>query len=151
WALRDSYEGAYERFWDDFRTRVPMSRPDDDELVGTYGVAACFSAADDGTVRLPFDLATGRLVPEVWERWLAWDPVRMVARHADALRGMRAIYIDAGRSDDYHLDLGAEAMRRELAAIGVDDIRFELFDGTHSGIDYRYPLSLTYLAERLSD
>jgi S-formylglutathione hydrolase FrmB len=150
-ALRDSYEGSYERFWDDFRTRVPMSRPDDDELVGTYGVAACFSAADDGTVRLPFDLATGRLVPEVWERWLAWDPVRMVERHADALRGMRAIYIDAGRSDDYHLDLGAEAMRRELAAIGVDDVRFELFDGTHSGIDHRYPLSLTYLAERLSN
>jgi hypothetical protein len=102
-------------------------------------------------VRLPFDVATGRLVPEVWERWLAWDPVRMVERHADALRGMRAIYIDAGRSDDYHLDLGAEAMRRELAAIGVDDVRFELFDGTHSGIDHRYPLSLTYLAERLSN
>ena len=149
-TLRDSYEGSYERFWDDFRSRVPLSRPDDDDLVETYGVAACYSADDDGTVRLPFDLATGRLVPEVWDRWLAWDPVRMVERHGDALRGLRAIYIDAGRSDDYHLDLGAEAMRRELAAIGVDDIHFDLFDGTHSSIDHRYPLSLTYLADRLS-
>jgi hypothetical protein len=101
-------------------------------------------------VRLPFDLSTGRLVPEVWDRWLAWDPVRMVPGHADALRGLRAVYLDAGRHDDYNLDLGAEAMRRELAAIGVDDVRFELFDGTHSAIDYRYPLSLQYLAERLS-
>jgi hypothetical protein len=149
-ALRDTYEGSYPRFWEDFRSRVPMSKPDDDDLVDTYGVAACFSADDDGTVQLPFDVATGRLVPEVWERWLAWDPVRMVAGHADALRGMRAIYLDAGRSDDYNLDLGAEAMRRELLAIGVDDIRFELFDGTHSAIDYRYPISLRYLAERLS-
>ena len=112
-----------------------MSKSDDDELVGTYGVAACFSADEDGTVRLPFDLSTGRLIPEVWERWLAWDPVRMVADHADALRGMRAIYLDAGRRDDYHLDLGAEAMRRELAANGVDDVHFELFDGSHSAID----------------
>jgi S-formylglutathione hydrolase FrmB len=149
-ALRDSYEGSYERFWDDFRSRAPMSRSDDDDLVETYGVAACYSADDDGTVRLPFDLATGRLVPEVWDRWLAWDPVRMVERHADALRGMRAIYIDAGRSDDFNLDLGAEAMRRELAAIGVDDVHFELFDGTHFGIDHRYPLSLRHLADRLS-
>jgi hypothetical protein len=150
-ALRDNYEGSYERFWEDFRSRVPMSRSDDDELVGTYGVAACFSAEDDGTVRLPFDLSTGRLIPAVWERWLAWDPVRMVADHADALRGMRAIYLDAGLRDDFHLDLGAEAMRRELAANGVEDVHFELFDGTHSAIDYRYPISLTYLAQRLSN
>ena len=34
---------------------------------------------------------------DVWQRWLAWDPVRMVGRHADALRGLRAIYIDAGQ------------------------------------------------------
>jgi hypothetical protein len=149
-ALRDHYDGSYERFWEDFRARIPLSQEGDFDLVETYGVAACFSADDDGTVRLPFDLRTGRVVPEVWERWLAWDPVRMVPGHAEALSGLRAIYIDAGRRDDYYLDLGAEAMRRELAAIGVADVSFELFDGTHSGIEYRYPLSLKYLAERLS-
>ena len=86
----------------------------------------------------------------MWARWLAWDPVRMVPRYADALRGLRAIWVDAGKRDQWYLDLGAEAFRRELAAIGVEDVRFELFDGTHSGIDYRYPLSLAYLAERLT-
>ena len=35
-------------------------------------------------------------------------------RHADALRGLRAIYIDAGKRDQYFLDLGAEAFRRAL-------------------------------------
>jgi hypothetical protein len=63
---------------------------------------------------------------------------------------MRAIYIDAGDKDQFFLDLGAEAFRRELEAIGVTDVFFELFDGTHSGIEYRYPLSMRYLAERLS-
>jgi hypothetical protein len=37
-----------------------------------------------------------------------------------------------------------------LAGIGVTDIFFELFDAKHGGIEYRYPLSLRYLAERLA-
>jgi hypothetical protein len=86
----------------------------------------------------------------VWERWLAWDPVRMVSRHADALRSLRAIYIDAGKKDEFYLDLGAEAFRRALAEIGVEDVHFELFDATHMAIEYRYPLGLAYLAERLA-
>jgi hypothetical protein len=63
---------------------------------------------------------------------------------------MRAIYIDCGKRDQFYLDLGAEAFRLELDKIGVNDYFFELFDATHMGIDYRYPLSLRYLAERLS-
>jgi Putative esterase len=149
-TLRDRYDGSYERFWEDFRSRPPMSREDDDHLVMTYGCAACFSAADDGRVLLPFELGSGKLIPELWDRWLAWDPVRMVARYADALRGLRAIYIDAGTRDQWYLDLGAQAMVDELAAIGVTDVGFELFDATHTGIDYRYPSGLRYLVERLA-
>jgi hypothetical protein len=74
----------------------------------------------------------------------------MVATHAEALRNLRAIYLDAGRRDEYYLDLGAEAFRRALHAIGVTDVCFELFDATHSSIEYRYPLAVKYLAERLS-
>jgi hypothetical protein len=62
---------------------------------------------------------------------------------------MRAIYIDAGKRDEFYLDLGAEAFRRELEALGITDVFFELFDGKHGGIEYRYPLALRYLAERL--
>ena len=119
-------------------------------LLNAYAMAACYSADEDGTVRQPFDIATGELVPEVWERWLALDPVRMVPRHADALRSLRAIYIDAGKRDEWFLDLGAEAFRAALAAIGVTDVYFELFDATHMNIGYRYPIALRYLAERLS-
>jgi hypothetical protein len=74
----------------------------------------------------------------------------MVAGHADALRSQQAIYIDAGKRDEFFLDLGAEAFRRELADIGVTDVFFELFDATHMAIEYRYPLGIKYLAERLA-
>ncbi|MEO8289821.1 MAG: alpha/beta hydrolase-fold protein [Gaiellaceae bacterium] len=149
-ALRDEYGGSYERFWEDFRSRPAFSKETDHELLDAWCMAACYSADPDGTVQLPFDPATGELLPKIWERWLAWDPVRMARTHADALRSLKAIYVDAGKRDEFYLDLGAEAFRRALAEIGVTHLHFELFDATHMAIEYRYPLGIKYLAERLS-
>jgi S-formylglutathione hydrolase FrmB len=149
-ALRDDYDGSYERFWEDFRSRPALSKESDGLLLNGWCMAACYSTDPDGTVRLPFDTDTGELDSEVWERWLAWDPVRMAPERAEALRSLQAVYIDAGKKDEYYLDLGAEAFRRALVDIGVTDVHFELFDATHMAIEYRYPLSLAYLAERLA-
>ena len=145
-----SFDGSIERWWEDFRQREPFSHPADATLLGLYGVAACFSAGPDGAPMLPFDPVTGVPVEDVWRRWLAWDPVRMVPEHADALRGLRAIWVDAGRSDEYYLDLGAQAFAAALGSVGVTDVHFELFEGRHGAIAYRYPLSLAYLAQRLA-
>jgi S-formylglutathione hydrolase FrmB len=147
--LRD-YDADIWKWWADFNSRTPFTKKADNVLLITLGCAACFSADDGGTPQLPFDPRTGQLIDERWNRWLAWDPVRMVSSHADALRAARAIWIDAGKSDEWYLDLGAEAMRAELAKIGVSDVQFELFEGTHMAIDYRYPMSLAYLASRLA-
>jgi len=154
-ALRDKYEGSYERFWKSFREeRAAWTDKDDAVVMNTYAMAACYSANEDGTVDLPFDIATGELRPDVWERWLAWDPVRMarLPRHRETLRGMRAVWIDAGKSDEYFLDLGAVAFHREVLAAGTpeENVHFELFAGTHGGITWRYPLALSWLVERLS-
>jgi hypothetical protein len=148
-ALRDEYDGSYDAFWESFRSRPAFSKGSDATLLNCWAMAACYSTDPDGVVQLPFDTDSGALRAEIWERWLALDPVRMVDRHADALRGLRAIYIDAGKRDQFYLDLGAEAFRRALVQIGVTDVFFELFDATHSAIEYRYPIALRYLAERL--
>jgi S-formylglutathione hydrolase FrmB len=150
-ALRN-YDHDITRWWADFRSRTAFTKPGDHALVELLGVSACFSARDDGTPELPFDPSTGALKPDQWQRWLDWDPVRMVPRYADAVRSLRAVWIDAGTSDEWYLDLGATAFRAELAKAGLPDdrIHFELFDAGHGGIDYRYPLSLAWLAGRLA-
>jgi S-formylglutathione hydrolase FrmB len=151
-ALRDHYDGSFERFWDDFRSRPAMTHRDDPVLINEWAMAACYSTDEDGTVRLPFDLATGELEAEVWGRWLRWDPVRM-ARTPDgaaALASMRAIYIDAGDHDEYYLDLGAEAFRRACVGAGAPEPSFARFDAGHGSIEYRYPIAIRYLAERLA-
>jgi len=146
------YDGDIRRWWAEFRERVAFTVSEDAEVLMALGVSAAFSANRDGTVELPFDPHTGALRPDVWQRWLDWDPVRMVPRYAEAMRSMRAIWIDAGTRDEYALDLGAQAFHRALLDSGVagDVIHFELFDAGHGAIDYRYPLSLAWLAKQLA-
>jgi len=147
-----AYDGDIDRWWEGFRSRPAFSKAEDESLITALGCSAAFSPGEDARPVLPFDPRTGVVRQSVWDRWLAWDPVRMAPDHADALRSQRAIWIDAGTRDDYFLDLGAQAFREELIRIGVaeDTMHFELFDATHAAIEYRYPMALAWLAHRLA-
>ena len=69
-------------------------------LFAAYGTACAYTPDPNrpGKPLLPFD-SVGRPIEEIWSQWLALDPVRMARSHADALAGMRRIYLDAGRND----------------------------------------------------
>ena len=55
----------------------------------------------------------------------------------------------AGRSDEYYLDLGAQAFAAELDKLDVP-YTLELFDGTHARLTYRYPGAIRELITALS-
>ena len=139
-VLRESFDSSYERFFE----QLAGAQQFDWSRFGTpfelYGYACAYSPDPDrpGEALLPFEIATGRLINDVWAQWLDFDPVRMAPRRADALRSMRRVYLDAGRSDEYFLDLGAQAFAQELEKLGVAH-SLELFEGRHGGIAYRYP------------
>ncbi len=150
--LRD-YGGDIRAWWTDFQSRTAFTKPADEHLLMMLGISACFSAREDGTPELPFDPHTGVLRPAVWQRWLDWDPVRMVPRYAEALRSLRAVWLDAGTRDEWFLDVGAQAFHAALRGTGLPDdrVHFELFDAGHGRIDYRYPMALAWLCHRLTD
>ena len=134
--------------------RAPSFTKDADQvLLGLLGCAACFSARPDGTPELPFDPRTGAVRPEVWQRWLDWDPVRMVDRYADALRSLRR---DLDRRRHQGRVLPGPRRGGVPGRAGADrraddaKVHFELFEAGHGGIDYRYPLALEWLAQRLA-
>ena len=149
-ALRDRYDGSIEGFLAALGEPDALSHPDDVHILLQWGFAAAYSADDDGTIHLPYDIATAQVIPEVWERWLEWDYPTLVPRHADTLRELRAMYFDCGRRDEWFVDLTMEWMRRELTKLGVRDLHTDLFDATHIAIEYRYPLGIRYLVERLA-
>jgi hypothetical protein len=149
-TLRDDFEGSWDVLFErlaaadhvDFKRFRPLE---------AYGYAAAYSPdpANPGKALIPFD-EHGRLIDDVWAQWLEKDPVRMAPGHADALRSMRRIHLDAGRSDEFWLDLGAQAFAAELSKLGVEHT-VELFDGGHFGIGFRYPGAIRELAVALSD
>ena len=149
-ALRE-YDHDILEWWRDFQQRPPFTKDHDSQLLLTLGCTAAFSADPDGTPRLPFDPRSGVLIPELWERWLAWDPIRMIDRYAGELRSLRAVWIDAGTRDEWFLDLGAQAFRDGLERVGLPSgrIAFELFPAKHGGIGHRYPMAVEWLAPRL--
>ena len=150
-ALRDKFEGSYDVFWERLKAAERFDWDEFGSPFETYGYALCYSPVEGEPRKalLPFDVRTGRLVEEVWERWLAWDPVRMAPTHLDALQKMKRIYIDAGTSDEYYLDLGARAFADELDKAGIE-YTLDHFAGKHGGLQYRYPGAIKELVKALT-
>ncbi|MGI9326054.1 MAG: alpha/beta hydrolase [Pseudomonadales bacterium] len=94
--------------------------------------------------RLPFHLESGALLQRRWDAWLQHDPVHLISQHRKALRSLRGIYIDCGWRDQYHIHFGSRRLAALLTQYSIKH-RYEEFDDTHSGIDYRMDVSLPYL------
>ena len=77
-------------------------------------------AGAPGGFRLPFNLETGDLIAARWKQWQKHDPIHMVQHHKANLKSLRAIYIDCGWRDQYHLHYGTRILSRCLAEAGID-------------------------------
>jgi hypothetical protein len=150
-GLRDDFDGSYEQFFQRLAGADHVDWTKSGAILEAYGYAAAYSPdpASPGKALLPFDIGTAHLLDDVWALWLDKDPVRMARARGEALRSMRRIYLDAGRGDEYYLDLGAQAFARELDTLGVA-YTLDLFDGKHGGIQYRYPGAIRELVLALS-
>mgnify|MGYP000255700637 CR=1 FL=1 len=114
-------------------------------------LAASYSPEADKPLglALPFDWRTCERVDDVWARWMRFDPVNRIQDAAPVLKALAGLWIDVGFRDQYFMHYGARSLHQALQDSGIEHA-YEEFDGTHSGIDWRLDLSMTYLAERLS-
>jgi Putative esterase len=96
---------------------------------------------------LPCDPAGGPWRDEVWRRWLAHDPVRLVPSRAAALRALDLLVLDAGVRDEYGMRWGTRALAAALTRAGVPH-EFTEHDGGHHGIEHRFEASLGLLGRR---
>jgi hypothetical protein len=137
------HDHSVERFLEGFPHRPEERGRDWFTLVNMLAMSSCYSpspAAPAG-FELPFEPDTGELRDDVWQRWLAQDPVHLVGQHADALRSLRLYLLDCGRHDEHHLHLGGRIYARRLAGLSVPHT-YEEFEGGHMNVAYRYDGSL---------
>ncbi len=134
--------GFMKKFWS-----TEKQGRDDHAALNTIGMAACYSP-DGESFDMPFDLETGEVRQDVWQRWLQHDPVRLVEKNTDNLKSLKLLYLDAGLRDEFNLDIGARILSRKLTDHGIGHIHEEFDDG-HFHISYRYERSLELISEHL--
>jgi enterochelin esterase family protein len=120
------------------------------DVMELTAMSACYSpnpSADYG-FEFPIELDSGGLRPEVWEAWLRHDPLRRVDDQRDVLRSLRLLYLDAGRRDEFYLDIGMSLFHRRLEDLRVPHV-YEEFDGGHFGLNYRYDNSLQAISRAI--
>lgn len=103
-------------------------------------------------LELPFEPDTGRLKPQVLERWRRFDPVEVVQRSdeaREALRALELLFVDCGRRDEHALHWGARQLSAALGAHGITH-EHEEFDGGHRSTSHRLDVSLPKLYAALT-
>ena len=118
----------------------------------TMAYASAYSPRphEPGRFDLPFDVETGALRPDVWQRWLALDPVRMVETEPfrSAVRRLAYVYVDGGLRDEWGLDIGARIFASRARAAGAR-VDLEEFDGIHADGGPRYDVMIPRLIAAL--
>ncbi len=141
-AIKSDPKKLVEKMWNE----EAKKGSNDFAALNIIGMSACYSP--NGTdFDLPFDLETGEIRNEIWQKWLANDPVRMVEKYAENLKSLKLLFIDAGTRDEFNLDIGANVLCKKLSENNVPFIRDEFDDG-HFNIGYRYNRSLELISEK---
>lgn len=99
----------------------------------------------------PIDMTTGAMLPDVWERWLQFDPLHMIeiSAHQDALQQMNYLFLEVGSFDEYNLAVGARLLHQRWQEFGIAHDYEEFPDG-HSSTSYRFDVSIPKLAQAIS-
>lgn len=141
--------GGVEEFYRHF-AGLPKKTHEAMEVINILAMAACYSPNPEQPmgIDLPVKLPSGEIRGEVWKRWEDNDPVHMARQHADALKSMKKIFVDAGLRDEFNLQFGARIFCSRLDDLGVSYVHEE-FDDTHMSINYRYDRSFVELAKAL--
>jgi enterochelin esterase family protein len=147
-AMKGDAKSFVEKIW----RETERKGKDDFAALNTIGMSACYSPNESAELGfdLPFDLETGEIRQEIWARWLAHDPVRLVEKSAENLKSLKLLFIDAGTRDEFHLDLGAKILCRRLKDFDVPHIHEEFDDG-HFNIAYRQNRSLELISRNFEN
>ena len=147
-AIKGNPQKLVEKFWDE----EAKKGKDDFSALNIIGMSACYSPNLENEIGfdMPFDLETGEIRSDIWGKWLAHDPVRIVESALENLKLLKLLYIDAGTRDEFALDLGARILCKKLKDLNVPHIHEEFDDG-HMQISYRYNRSLELISSAIEE
>lgn len=137
------------------KTQINDKQPkggDFHNIINVIGMTACYSPnpkRKEYNFDLPFDIYTGEIIPEIWNKWLKFDPVRLVNKYRNNLKKLKLIYADCGVRDEFRLQAGARIFCNKLKKAGIKYIHRE-FNAGHMNVQYRYDESFPVISKHIS-
>lgn len=137
------------------KTQINNKQPKGREfhnIINVIGMTACYSPnrkRKEYNFDLPFDIYTGDIIPEVWNKWLKFDPVRLIGKYKSNLLKLKLIYVECGIRDEFRLQAGARIFCANLKKEGIKFIHKE-FNAGHMNIQYRYDVSFPVISKHIS-
>ena len=118
--------------------------------INVIAMSACYAPSETNAwgFELPFESETCERRPDVWQRFLEFDPVVACAKHVAELNALRWLYVEAGVKDEFGLQFGARRFVHACRELGIR-VEHEEHDGGHFGLDRRYQVVLPKLVEAL--
>jgi len=144
--------GGIEKFLTDFLSHpnpksLPRSRG---EAMMMLSLAPCYSPSSKPPLfgNLFFDLNTGHIDPVIWQSYLKWDPIHFLPEHAKTASKIRFVHLDAGKQDEYGLQLGHRRIAQVLEGLKIPHA-IEEFAGGHSGQSWRFVDRLKAISRKM--
>ncbi len=143
-------KGNPKKLVEKFYNEEAKKGQNDFDALNILAMSACYSPNTESELGfdLPFDLETSELREDIWQNWLAHDPVRMVEQYVENLKSLKLLYLDAGTRDEVFLDLGARILCERLKKYEISFIHKEFDDG-HRNINYRQNHSLQIISNNI--
>lgn len=154
-VLIQKYGKGHNAVQNFIKTQINNKQPkgsDFHNIINTIGMSACYSPnpkRKEYNFDLPFDIYTGEIIPSVWNKWLKFDPVRIVNKYKSNLKKLKYIYVDCGVKDEFKLQAGARIFCDKLKQNGIKFTHYE-FNGGHFNVQYRYDTSFAEISKRIS-
>jgi enterochelin esterase-like enzyme len=145
--------GGPVKWFNNFWKKSNLHQQNDIVALNILAMAAHYSpnpsSKESMGIDLPFDLETGEILYDVWNRWLSWDPTRLVKKYSDNLKQLKLIYLDCGTKDEFNLQWGTRILHSKLENMGILHF-YEEFDDGHRHLSYRYDISLPKIYHTLN-
>ena len=104
------------------------------EAMMMLAMAPCFAPNASSEIILGdlfFDLNNGRIREDIWQKYLAWDPLHMTPTYLNAWSQMKTIRLDCGRSDPYGMQWGHQQIADILRHNGIE-AELNEYSGAHN-------------------
>ena len=133
-AYMEIRESGIDEFISSYRKSLTHTQ----NQITAYNVIAMagFYSPDGTSIKLPFSEETGELLPEIWKRWLKFDPVNRLMDEVEQLRGKR-IVLQTGNHDEFRINIGMNIIHHTLEKNSINHT-YKEYSAGHFNTNYFY-------------